>query len=305
MPNSTLRGRFVWHELMTSDTKSAGAFYSKAIGWKTDAWPQQPSYTLFKSGKRMMAGLMVLPDDAKAMGTPPNWLTYIGTENVDETSREAVALGGKVLRQPSDIPTVGRFAVLQDPQGAVFAAFTPAPSSQAASDTADIGDFSWHELATTDWRAALSFYQRLFGWEETDSMPMGDSKYQMYGWNKQSRGGVYNKPKEMPVPAWLPYIRVPDSKKVAAAIPKLGGKVANGPMEVPGGDWIAQGIDPQGAFFAVHSVKPAVAAKTKPAAKKKAAPRRAAAKPRRAAKRAVRAKSKSRGRVRRAGRKKR
>ena len=119
-----------------------------------------------------MAGLLVLPDEVKKMGAPPHWLTYIGTPNVDETAVQAASLGGKVLRQPGDIPTIGRFAVLQDPQGAVFAAFTPLQYSPPAGPPA-VGDFSWHELATTDWRAALAFYQNLFGWETTSAMDMG------------------------------------------------------------------------------------------------------------------------------------
>src|SRR5262249_15970466 len=128
------------------------------------------------------------------------------------------------------------------------------------------------------WRAALRFYQQLFGWEEAGSMDMGPGlgTYQMFGWNNRPVGGMFNKPPQMQGPSfWLPYIKVADSKKVAAAVPKLGGKIVNGPMEVPGGDWIAQGMDLQGAFFAVHSTKPAT---TAAAARKKASPARKASK---------------------------
>ncbi len=283
MPDATIRGRFVWHQLMTTDTKSAAGFFAKVVGWKTQPFAQDPSYTMFVAKGRPMAGLMVLPEDAVAMGAPPSWTTYIGTPNVDETARQAAALGGKVLRQPADIPTVGRFAVIQDPQGAVFAAFTPA---QAAPPDAPptVGDFSWHELSTSDWRAALTFYQRLFGWEETSAMEMGPEMgtYQMYGWKGKTLGGMFKKPAQMPgPPSWLPYIKVTDSKKAAAAVKELGGRVVNGPMEVPGGDWIAQGVDLQGAMFAVHSAKPA---EPKKPARPKAAKRRVARKPVRKAK---------------------
>lgn len=270
MSDSTVRGRFVWHELMTTDTKSAASFFAKAIGWKTQVSPRDPSYTIFAAAGRPRAGLMVLPAAAKAMGAPPSWLTYIGSPNVDETAQQAPSLGGKVLKAPADIPTIGRFAVVQDPQGAVFAAFTPLGGPAADAEPA-IGDFSWHELITTDWRAALTFYQRLFGWDATSAMDMGPEigTYQMFGRNGRPMGGMFNKPSQAPGPAmWLPYVRVQDSKKVAAAVPKLGGKIINGPMEVPGGDWIATGLDLQGAMFAVHSLKPAV---KKMAAKKTAA----------------------------------
>ena len=289
MADNSVRGRFVWHELMTTNTKSGADFFAKVVGWKTKVSDENPSYSMFTMNGRPMAGLMALPDDAKAMGTPPCWVTYIGTPNVDETVTQAVSLGGKVLKAAADIPTIGRFAVLQDPQGAVFLAFTPLQQMGAPTNAVPvIGDFSWHELATADWRAGLTFYQQLFGWEETSSMDMGPGMgtYQMFGLNGQTFGGVFTKPSQMPGPPfWLPYIKVADSKKAAATTTRLGGRVLNGPMEVPGGDWIVQGMDFEGAAFAVHSVKAVeqakpvakkkAAAKAKPAAKKKTAKKKA------------------------------
>ena len=187
-----------------------------------------------------------------------------------------------MLKKPEDIPTIGRFAIIKDPQGAMFAAFTPLPSASPSgpSDaTPAVGDFSWHELATTDWRAALAFYKNLFGWEETDSMDMGPEMgtYQMYGWKGLTLGGMMNKPRQSPgPPAWLPYIKVADAKKAAATITKLGGRIMHGPSGVPGGSWIVMGSDLQGAAFAVHSAKPSP--KKREARKAKPA-RRAAAKP--------------------------
>jgi predicted enzyme related to lactoylglutathione lyase len=306
---SDYRGRFVWHELLTTDPKAAGAFFSRIIGWKTQPWGTDGSYTLFVSGSRQLAGLMALPEDAKKMGAPPNWLTYVGTTDVDETARLATSLGARVLKAPEDIPGAGRFAVLQDPQGATFGVYKS--SQSPGTDAVPVmGDFSWHELATTDAKAAFGFYQRLFGWEETSAMDMGEmGVYQMFGQSKQGRtlGGLFNKPSQMPgPPAWVAYIKVPDARKTADAIKKAGAKVINGPMEVPGGDWIAQGIDQQGAMFAVHSAVAAApaaataapakasrkaAAKKKPAAKKKAASKKAAPRKKAAKKSAARAKS--------------
>ena len=277
MPSPTYRDPFVWHELMTSDVNAALAFYQKVIGWKKQPTPQDPSYTMLVAKTGPVAGVMLLPEEAKAMGAPPCWMIYVGTPNVDETSRRAADLGGSVLRAPADIPQVGRFAVLADPQGAAFAVFTPKDASMNPP-RADIGGFSWHELATTDWQAALDFYQRLFGWQKTEVMDMGAmGTYQMYGVDGHTLGGVYNKPASMAAPPhWLAYIHVPDSKKAAATVKALGGQVMNGPMEVPGGDWVAQCMDPQGVVFAVHSTKPAV--KAAPAAKKPAAKKPAAKK---------------------------
>src|SRR5262245_51778652 len=218
---SDYRGRFVWHELLAADPKSAGAFFTKIIGWKTQPFGTGQSYTLFVSGKRQLAGLMAIPDEAKKMGAPPSWLTYIGTPDVDETARIAASLGGTVMEAPEGSPGTGRYAVLQDPQGAAFGIYK---SNQPAGpdDPPTLGEFSWHELATTDAKAAFNFYHRLFGWEETSSMDMGEGMglYQMFGQTKDGRtlGGLFNKPAQMPgPPAWLAYIKVPDARKSAEA----------------------------------------------------------------------------------------
>jgi predicted enzyme related to lactoylglutathione lyase len=116
-------------------------------------------------------------------------------------------------------------------------------------------EFSWHELATTDHSAAFEFYQALFGWNKTESMDMGPMGiYQMYGRGEMTLGGMFNKSEDMPGPsAWLLYIEVEDVDHTARKVQELGGKILNGPMEVPGGGRIAQCMDPQGAAFAIHS----------------------------------------------------
>jgi hypothetical protein len=210
---------------------------------------------------------MTLPPEAKAAGAPPNWLSYIETPDLDSTVDRAVKLGARILKPATQLPDVGRFAVIADPQGAVFAAFTPGQPPQI-NDPPKPGEISWHELATTDHAAALRFYQELFGWEKREAMDVGGpvGVYQIFGWGGKQMGGIYNKPKEMPAPPhWLPYAMVPDVQKAAPAISGAGGKVLNGPMEVPGGDLIVVGQDPQGAAFALHSLAPAQAARREPA----------------------------------------
>lgn len=300
-PVPTLRGRFVWHELMTSDPAAAIAFYTKVVGWKIEAWVEMPDYKMWVGARGPVGGVMTLPEEAKLMGAPPNWIAYIGTANVDATVEQAVRLGGKLLKPADNIPTVGRFAILADPQGAVFAVFTP-ENPMPMDIEAKAGEFCWHELITTDTEAGLRFYSQLFGWEKTDSMDMGPSGiYQMYGWPGVSQGGVYRKPAEMLAPpSWMHYTEVPDVRKVAPRIKELGGMVIMGPHQIPGGGWIVIATDPQGAAFALHQAPPKQAARTaktvgakKPAKKavKKAAPRKKvakkAAKPKKAAKRKV------------------
>src|SRR5262249_9719395 len=155
--------------------------------------------------------------------------------------REAVDLGSRIIEPPTDIPTVGRYAIVADPQGAVFAGFTPEPARKREESQPGIGDFSWHELVTHDYPAAFRFYERLFGWEKGTAMDMGElGVYQMFGRNGVPMGGMYNAPPGAPMPpAWVHYIQVPDVHRAAETARRLGGRVTSGPLEVPGGDWIA------------------------------------------------------------------
>jgi predicted enzyme related to lactoylglutathione lyase len=289
-----MKGQFVWHELMTTDAKAAVGFYSKVAKLKTQPAPFEKSYMMLVGGGRPMGGLMVLAGDATATGTPPSWLTYIGTGDVDETARKAESLGGKIIKSPGPVPDGGRFAILKDPQGAVFAIYSAsaAQSGNALPTDVPLGHSSWHELATTDHAAAFSFYQQLFGWQTTSSMDMGgQGVYRMFGPSgaKDPFGGMYSKAAGSPGgPNWLPYIKVVDARPATKTAQSSGAQILNGPMQVPGGGWISMGIDPQGAMFAVHSAAPAAATKPTAATKKKAAP----AKKRAAAKKATGAKKK-------------
>src|SRR5438477_353571 len=116
MPALSLRGRFVWHELMTTDPDAAARFYPAVTGWKVQTWEHNPAYRLWTMGGAPMAGLMALPDHSRRMGTPPAWLSYVGVPDVDATVRQATSLGARTYAGPQDIP-VGRFAVLGGPCG--------------------------------------------------------------------------------------------------------------------------------------------------------------------------------------------
>ena len=247
-------GRFVWFDLMTADPAAAPAFYSRVTGWGTDQFAGATPYTMWTSDGAPLGGIMKLPPDA---GGPPHWLAYISTPDVDQTVKQAADLGARVLVPGTNIPTVGRFAVLADPHGAAFAVFTPEVSAPGHEGEARLREFSWHELSTHDYPAAFRFYERLFGWQKTSAMDMGEAgTYQMFGRNGVVLGGMFNSSPQMPAPpGWLHYVLVDDVKRAVDAVTSGGGQVLNGPMEVPGGDWIAQCTDPQGAMFAVHARK--------------------------------------------------
>jgi uncharacterized protein len=116
-------GAFSWCELMTTDVNAAKAFYTKLFGWDSEAMSMPGmTYTVIKAGGKGIGGIMTIPKEAQ--GTPPMWGAYVTVNDVDLTAQTAKQLGAKILVPPTDIPTVGRFCVIQDPQGAVISAIT-------------------------------------------------------------------------------------------------------------------------------------------------------------------------------------
>ena len=248
-------GRFSWMELMTPDTTAAINFYTKVVGWTTTPWEGEIPYTMWTTPTGMVGGLMALGAEMKARGVPPHWLAYVTTPDTDATLQQVKELGGQVKMPGTDIPKVGRFGVFSDPQGAVIAAFTPLPNDMPRYDGPPrVQEWCWHELGTTDQRAAFDFYHKIFGWEKTDSMEMGPGQvYQMYGIGGQSLGGMSNlDPKANRPPAWLHYIEIADVDRAATESPRLGGTVLTGPMDVPQGRMLVM-IDPQGAAVGLHT----------------------------------------------------
>lgn len=274
MSTSSDRGLFVWHEVGTTDLKAGEDFYAQIAGWKTESWSQNPSYKLFTARRESKAGLYLINESPNTLTPPPHWLSYIGTPDVDATVRQAVELGGKVMVPAYNVPSVGRMAHLQDPQGALFAVSSQEQRSKFRDS--QLGDFSWHELLTSNWQTAFDFYAKLFGWEKMEAMDMGpQGTYQIFGTGGHQLGGMFN-PGGLPAggPLWVPYIMVADARRTAETAKEFGATIVQGPIEVPGGDWVFTGVDRAGAMFAAHSKKrvaPVKADKTTKVVRKTAA----------------------------------
>lgn len=249
-------GRFVWYELMTTDPKAAIAFYSELIGWKTEPFgappPGAPPYLMWIGSQGPVGGVMELSEDARKAGAPSHWMCNVTVADVDASVKKVTGAGGSVLMPPMDMPSVGRVALVSDPQGAVIGLFKP-ESSGPPNDSTKHGEFAWSELVTTDHEAAFKLYSEIFGWERVSEMDMGPAgKYLLFGRAGQMSGGMFTKGPDMPGPAaWLYYIRVDDLDASIEKARSLGAKLLNGPMEVPGDERVAQLMDPQGAAFAL------------------------------------------------------
>ena len=116
-------GRFSWNELMTNDMDGAKAFYGKLFGWKFEAFPMEGiDYEVIRSAGDETGGIMPIPPQAE--GHPPTWGMYVTVDDVDASVKLVEELGGKIHLPPTDIPGVGRFAMIQDPQGAFISVIT-------------------------------------------------------------------------------------------------------------------------------------------------------------------------------------
>ena len=251
------RGKFIWYDVMTSDTKAAAAFYSDVIGWnaQTHTMADNSSYTVFSNGPVMVAGMMGIPDELRAAGAQPRWSGYVFSDDVDADARRVVAAGGAIKRPPTDIPNVGRFAVAADPGGAAFMLFKPTTTEQPTPIAPMTpGHIGWHELSAGDLDREFAFYAGLFGWTKDRAHDMGPmGVYQIFATGGPACGGMMKACEPTPASRWNYYIVVDSVASAAERAKARGGEVLNGPMEVPGGAWIVQGRDPQGAPFAMLS----------------------------------------------------
>lgn len=246
--------KFVWYDLMTSDIKAAEKFYAEVVGWDIkDSGMPGPTYMLLSVGETMVGGLMPIPEHAA--GALPTWMGYVGVDDVDAYSEKVKAAGGAIHRAAQDIPNIGRFAVVADPQGASFILFRGMGDAPAPVALGTPGHIGWHELQAVDVDSAFAFYSGIFGWTRTEAMDMGAmGTYQMFATGGDTVGGMMKKMPEVPAPFWLYYFNVSGIDAAAERVKQAGGQVIHGPIEVPG-TWIVQCLDPQGAMFAMSGPK--------------------------------------------------
>jgi len=236
-------GTFCWIELAVPDRRAAQQFYTSLFGWTTNEVPMgedEPYVMLEKDGRNVGA----LYQSAQA---PPNWLSYINVESVDDSAKRARDLGATLLQEPFDVMDVGRMAVVQDGQGAVFAVWQP-KSHPGIGVRDEVGTLCWNELMTTDVEAAQKFYESLFGWQL--KVTPGYTEAHVGG---KAIGGLMQIAPEMHgMPShWKPYFMVENVDAAVKKAQSLGVTELFGPMDIPEVGRFAIINDPQGAAFAV------------------------------------------------------
>lgn len=247
---SNLIGSFIWYDQMSNDLAGAEAFYTKVVGWTlAPNTMNDQRYTLVQAGPAMIGGLMPIPEHAK--GVQPAWMGYIAVDDVKAYADKVKAAGGAIHRPPTEIPNVGTFAIAGDPSGAGFLLFKGNSDQAPVQDPMASGHIGWHELHAGDGEKSFAFYSSLFGWTKGEAMEGAMGKYQTFTTHGNQGGGMMTKTPQEPASFWLYYINVDAIDAAAERVKAAGGKIVNGPMPVPTGRWIVQGIDPQGAMFAL------------------------------------------------------
>jgi predicted enzyme related to lactoylglutathione lyase len=262
-------GSFIWYELMTSDADAAAQFYGTVIGWnigaRSDLSPSGKDYRMIgRSDGGFEGGVLALTPEMVSHGARPTWLGYHHVIDVDASVQAIVADGGGTLMPAMDLP-VGRIAMMADPMGTPFYVMKPIPPPDKPNARSDVFDptakqrVNWNELASPDLARAKSFYSKHFGFEFKEAMnmgPMGDYCFITHD-GVPRIGAIMQASKNAPSHAWLFYFGVSSIAAAKEAIESSGGRLLNGPHEVPGGQWIIIASDPQGAVFGVVGARDA------------------------------------------------
>jgi predicted enzyme related to lactoylglutathione lyase len=256
---SNRHGTPIWYELISRDPPAARRFYSSVVGWKIDEKPSADGtmdYRMISAGDGMIGGVFRLTDAMCQQGASPCWMMYIAVDDVDACVAAVMSSGGTVQLPAFDIANVGRVAMVSDPQGAAFYVMRGASDANStACDPGRAGHGAWHELHATDGTRATEFYTSTFGWVQSGDVDMGPmGLYRLFGMDGRDLGGIMTDAR-FPRPAWLVYFRVDGIERAAVRIAEAGGQVIYGPMEVPGGGWVVNGLDSEGAMFALTGTR--------------------------------------------------
>ena len=246
-------GRFAWYELLTTDMPSAAAFYAEVVGWAVkDASTPELAYTLLTAGDAPVVGLMDLPEEGLRLGATPRWVGYVAVDDMDARTAQIRRLGGAILVSPTD-SNIGRISVVADPQGATFALVTGLTyGGSQPSGLDEPGRVGWHELLAEDRNKIFRFYGELLGWQKASAGTDPASVYELFSVGGQTIGGMLTKLPSVAQACWLHYFNVDDVGAAARRVNAGGGRVLQGPIELPDDCWIVRCVDPQGALFVLQ-----------------------------------------------------
>lgn len=245
-PQRIPTGRLVWHHLMSLDRARSEQFFTQLFGWTSSEGiiGEEDGYLPLCFAGTPFGGFVRL--DARH-GASSHWLIHVTCHDIDRLCQDALALGGVVIASPADIPGVGRFAVVADPEGAVFAPFVPYAALSIPSG-ASPGAIAWADMQSDDQTAAAGFYSTLFDLK-TDVVMLGSDPTIVLESGGVPVASIERRPPEIPAPCWLPYVRVADMRPAVDRAERLGGELVRPIEDVPGIGQIAWVDDPSGILF--------------------------------------------------------
>jgi len=251
---SSASGRFVWHDLMSTDPETSKDFYNRLLGWKTEPRDMGAAgtYHYILSAGRRIGGIIHLDESHRLQS---HWISYLAVDDVDDVARRMPDLGGKVGVPPTEVPGIGRFAVCSDPTGARFSPFKGDEVTAGCEDAPFPGGFCWTELLTTDTATAADFYREICGWS-TREVELGDTgKYTIFKRGDDDAAGMMQIPADRRSASnWQVYVAVEDVDDCALMAGELGGRVLVRPTDVPSVGRLSVIADTLGSTLAVVEI---------------------------------------------------
>lgn len=250
-PRPSIPGKFVWFDLLTTDTPAVEKFYGGLFGWTFEAQKTRENpYKIARLGGTPVAGVV---DVSARKSEVPNstWLSYTSVSDVDKAAAEIKNRKGKVLREPADVGTYGRAAVVADAQGALLGLVKLAKGDPPDGALVPEGSFLWMEYVADDAPGALAFYKDALGYDVNRLDAVTAVEYFVLKSGGISRAGLYPSPWKEVKSNWLPYVRVTDAAAAAKKVESLGGRVLLAPKPEIRNGTLAIVADPSGAAVAL------------------------------------------------------
>lgn len=244
-------GKFVWHNLITSDLKLAKKFYGELFGWQfEDHASAKAPYSVASLGSLPVAGLFELPDSRSDVKS--QWIGLVSVQDVDQVSKIFADNGGKIVAKPANIPNHGRVALVVDPQGAAIGLIRTASGDPADNRTTPpVHSWLWDELWTTDPGQAAFFYRDIVGYGLTETKS-DDIPYWIFQSGSRERAGMLRNPSTNTPPAWIPYVRVADARAAIDKAKSLGATVVLAPTDQVRKGTVGIIMDPTGAVITLQ-----------------------------------------------------
>ncbi len=251
-PRPTIPGKFVWFDLLTTDTPAVEKFYGGLFGWTFEAQKTRENpYKIARLGGTPVAGIVDV-SARKAEVPTSTWLSYVSVADVDKAAAGFGSRKGKVLREPAEVGTYGRAAVVLDPQGALLGLVRLAKGDPPDGGQVPEGTFLWMEYLADDAPGALAFYKDALGFSADRVDSATAVEYFALVSDGHPRAGLYASPWKEVKSNWLPYVRVADAAAAAKKVESLGGRVLLAPKPEIRKGTVAIVADPSGAAVALQ-----------------------------------------------------